>query len=72
MTVSNLTEKRVKNIITSTISDYLLECACSSEFSNSDILAADDSKFNLLFKQSLLMKRDKPVLNRTVQSFLLK
>ena len=35
-----------------------------------DILASDSNKFKLLVKESLLIKRDKLVLNRTTTSFL--
>ena len=31
--------------------------------------ASDFDKFKLLIKESLLIKRDKPVLNRTLKSF---
>ena len=66
MGASNLAKKRVKNIKASTVSDQLLGCDCSSDFSNFEILTVDTSKFNLLIKESLSLKNDKPVLNRTV------
>ena len=50
MGVSNLTEKRVKNVKPSGISDHILECDCSTDICNFDILAADASNFNLLIK----------------------
>ena len=48
MGVSNLTENRAKNAKSSVASNDLLECDCSIDFSNFDILAVDVSKFNLL------------------------
>ena len=53
----------------SAVSDHLLQCNCAIDFGHFDILATDVSKFNLLVKESLHIKRDNPVLNRTVMSF---
>ena len=33
------------------------------------ILAAESNKFKLILRESLLIKRDKPILNRTIKSF---
>ena len=72
MDISNLTDKRVKNVKESAVSDHLLQCDCSIDFNNFDIFAPDTNSFRLLIKESLLIKRDKPVLTRTVKSFPLK
>ena len=69
MGVSNLTGKLLKNIKDSAVSDHLLQCNCTIDFDHFDIFATDVSKFNLLVKESLLIKRDNPVLNRTTKSF---
>ena len=69
MGISNLTGKRLKNIKDSAVSDHLLQCNCAIDFDPFDILATDVSKFNLLVKESLLIKHDNPVLNRTTKSF---
>ena len=69
MGISNLTEKRLKSIKQSAISDHLLQCNCTINFDNFDILAAESNKFKLLLRESLLIKRDKPILNRTIKSF---
>ena len=61
MGVSNLTEKQLKNIRESAASDHLLQCNCTIDFDNFDILATNVSKYNLLVKESLLIKRDNPV-----------
>ena len=48
MGVSNLTRKWLKNTKDSTVSDHLLQCNCTIDFDQFDILASDVSKFNLL------------------------
>ena len=72
MGILNLTSKRVKNVKESAVSDHLLQCNCAIDFDHFDILASDTNSFRLLIKASLLIKRDKPVLNCTVKSFPLK
>ena len=72
MGISNLTEKRVKNVKQSAVSDHLLQWDCSINFDDFDILASETNYFRLLIKESLLIMRDKPVLNRTTTSFPLK
>ena len=72
MGISNLTGKRVKNVKESAISDHLLQCDCTTDFDHFDILASDTNSFRLLIKESLLVKHDKPVLNRIIKSFPLK
>ena len=69
MGVSNLTGKRLKNIRDAAVSDHLLQSNCTIDFGNFDILATDVNKFNLLVKESFLIKRDNPVLSRTTKSF---
>ena len=72
MGISNLTGKRLKCVKQSAVSDHLLECNCSIDFDHFDILASDANKFRLLIKESLLIKRDQPQLNKTIKSFPLK
>ena len=72
MGISNFTSKCVKNVKESAFSDHLLQCDCAVDFDHFDVLASDTNSFRLPIKESLLMKRDKPVLNRTVKSFPLK
>ena len=69
MGISNLTGKRLKNVKQSAISDHLLQCNCALNFDDFSILATDCNKFKLLLRESLLIKRDKPILNRTVKLF---
>ena len=71
MGISNLTGKRLKNVKQFAISDHLLQCNCTINFDNFDILATESSELKLLLRESFLMKRDKPILNRTIKSFAL-
>ena len=66
--VSNLTGKRLKNIKDSAVSDHLWQCNCTIDFDQFYILATDISKFNLLVKETLLVKHGNPFLNRTTKS----
>ena len=72
MGISNLTGKRAKNLNESAVSDHLSQCDCTIDFDHFYILASDTNNFSLLIKEGLLIKRDKPVLNRTVKSFPMK
>ena len=62
---SNRTGKNIKDLV---VSDHLLQCNCTIDFNHFDILATDVSKFNLLVKESLVIKCDNPMLNRTTKS----
>ena len=72
MGISNLTGKCLKCVKQSAVSDHVLECNCSIDFDHFDILASDANKFRLLIKESLLIKRDQPQLNKTIKPFSLK
>ena len=72
MGIFNLTEMQVKNMKESAVSDHHLQCDCVISFDNFDVLASGTDNFRLLIKESLLIKRDKPILNRTIKSFPLK
>ena len=69
MGISNLTEKQVKNMKESAVSDHHLQCDCVISFGDFDVLASDTNNF---IKESLSIKQDKPILNCTIKSFLLK
>ena len=58
MVLSNLTEKRVKIIKTLVVSDHLLHNDSSTDFNNFGIVVSDACNFNLLIKESLLIKRE--------------
>ena len=42
---------------------------CNINFNDLTILSKDSNNINLLIKESLLIARDKPILNKTVKSF---
>ena len=67
MRISNLTGQRLKNVKQSAISDHLLQFNCAINFDDFSVLATDCNKFKLLLRESLLLKRDKPILNRTIK-----
>ena len=67
--ISNLTGKSLKNVKQSAISDHLLQCNCAINFDDCSILATDCNNLKLLLRESLLIKHDKPILNRTIKSF---
>ena len=58
-----LTDKHAKNVRELAVSDHPLQCVCTIDFDHFDILASDTNNFRLIIKESLLIKRDKPVLN---------
>ena len=66
--VFNLIGKQLENIKDSAVSGNSVQCNCTIDFDHFDILATDVSKFNLLVKESLLIKRDN---SRTTKSFTL-
>ena len=71
MGISNLIEKCIKNAKKSTISDDLLQGDSPQTFDNFDILGSNSNKFKFLIKESLLVKCDKPVLNKTAKPYSL-
>ena len=72
MLISHLTDKRLKNVKQSAVSDHLLICNCNVTFDNFKILSKETNNFKLLIKESILIARDKPELNKTIKSFPLK
>ena len=69
MGISHLTNKRLKNVKQSAISDHVLTCDCNINFNDFTILSKDSNNINLLIKESLLISCDQPILNKTVKSF---
>ena len=72
MGISNSTGKRLKCVKQSAVSDHLFECNYSIDVDHFDVLSSDANKFRLLFKESLLIKRDQPQLDKTIKSYTLK
>ena len=62
----------MKNMKESVVYDHRLQRDCVISFDDFDVLAPDNNNFRLLIKEGLLIKRDKPILNRTIKSFPLK
>ena len=62
-----LTKKKVKPK-GNAVSDYLLLCNHSPSFENFSVLTKENKKFLLGLKESLLIMRDKPSLNRNIRS----
>ena len=67
--ISHLTNKRLKNVKQSAISDHVQTYDCNINFNDFTILSKDSNNINLLIKESLLISRDKLILNKTVKSF---
>ena len=68
--ISHLTGKR-KTLHpgqSSAIFEHTLFCRGTPLFSDFDVLARDTNDFKLTLKESLLISRDKPLLNKTIQS----
>ena len=69
LVMTPLTGKRVKNPIKSAIFDHILLKGHESSFEDFTILLKENNKFKLHLKESLLIKRDKPELNRNIYSY---
>ena len=66
--ISQLTFKHVKPSAESLIRDHLLFCNHDPSFGDFTILAQGTNNFLLEIKESLLIKRDKPILNKNISS----
>ena len=66
--ISSLTFKKTKPSKESAIRDHLLNCNNVSSFEEFNILANGYYKFVLKIKESLLIKRDRPILNKNISS----
>ena len=64
--------KHFKMVKQSAISDHLLACDCNINFNYLIIFSKDFNNINFLLKLSILISRDKLILNKTVKCFLLK
>ena len=69
MVASNLTEKCIKNAKELAISDQLFQCDSLITLDDFDIFVSDSNNFKLLLYGNLLVKCDKPFLNKTTKSF---
>ena len=66
--LSPLTFKKCKPSKGSAVRDHLLFCDNDPSFEEFSVLAKASSKFSLEIKESLLIKRDTPNLNRNTAS----
>ena len=66
--ISPVTLKKIKPSKESAIRDHLLICNNVPSFDEFSILAHGNNRFVLEIKESLLIKRDKPVLNKIISS----
>ena len=66
ITVSPFTRKKVKLINNSGVLKHFLQCNRVPSFGNFNILAYENKKFFLEIKESFLVMRDKPSLNRDI------
>ena len=66
--VSPLTGKKLKAKTTTAIKDHMLFCGHLVSLEGFKILASSNSEFHLKIKESLLISRDKPELNRNEKS----
>ena len=65
--ISPITKKQVKPK-SSFVADHLLFCNHSASYDNFSILTHENKKFLLELKESLLIMRDEPSLNRNITS----
>ena len=66
--ISPLTSKKIKPLKESAIRDHLLICNNVPSFDQFSILAHGNNRFVLEIKESLLFKRDMPLLNKNISS----
>ena len=71
LAITPLTGKPVKNLKKYSIFDHMLFEGHKSSFDNFSILLKENNDFKLQLKESLLISRDKPILNKNIYSFLL-
>ena len=66
--VSPFTGKKIKPSNNSGICDHLLQCNCLPSFDNFIVLTHENKKYLLEIKESLLIMKAKPSLNRNINS----
>ena len=67
--ISHLTNKRSKSKKSTAVKDHMLMCDQPVSFDDFKVLASSNSNFHLKIKESLLISRDQPILNRN-EAFL--
>ena len=66
--ISPLTNKRSKSKRSTAVKDHMLMWDQPVSFDDSKVLASSNSEFHLKIKESLLISRDQPILNRNEAS----
>ena len=66
--ISPLTNKRFKSRKSTAVKDHMLICDQPVSFDDFKVLASSNSEFHLKIKESLLISRDQPVLNKNEAS----
>ena len=67
--ITTLTGKNVKIPKKFAIFDHMLLDAHKASFDNFSVLLKESNAFKLHLKESLLISRDKPILNKIINSF---
>ena len=70
--ISALTGKRLKTVQPSAISEHRKSCNFNNDLDLFTVIGGDSNNWNLLLKESLLIKRDNPEMNAMVSSVPLK
>ena len=66
--ISPLTNKRSKSKKSAAVKDHMLMCDQPVSFNDFKVLASSNSELHLIIKESLLISRDQPILNRNETS----
>ena len=66
--ITPMTGKRVVNPRPSAVNDHLLNSNHQCDFTNFSIIANDNNSFRLLLKESILIAKDNPYLNKQIAS----
>ena len=71
LTLKRTTGKRVNGDDDSAIKEHLLFCNHTPDFEDFSILATNNNDFKVTLRESLLINRDRPPLNKNKQSLAL-
>ena len=68
--ISHLTGKKrlVQAIQSTSVRDHVLTCQHSPSFDNFEVIEFEPNDFKLTLMESIRINRDKPILNKTIQS----
>ena len=66
--ISPSTNKQSKSKKSTTVKDYMLICNQPVSFDDFEVLASSNSEFHLKIRESLLILRDQPVLDKNETS----